>query len=1220
MKKTGLTLILLAFTLAIYAQNPRTAARGDRRTETYTTKKGLDSVRFTILGKNDTLQTDYFYRNGKVNLTKWKNDSMAFFDVFGRITRKSTQLPNAALGNGDFTAFYSNGQPFSSQTLENGVTIRKQYAEDGRVLSKTTETRLPLRSYFKSEDAKGKLIRHSRTDTTFVNGQATTHQYDTAFYADGRPLFLYERSNDIEFLGSQTFNQDGTIADIALPDSVTLILFKDNVDCYYGLKNRRGDTVVKPRFDRIELLNKAFWVAYTGESAMLLSLSGAPMTPPVGNLSNVRLLQNHYQEHDFEAERSGDTDRERAVNLYFIKPNYAFNSGDKHGVMDAKGRLVMAPQYLDFGYEQMNNGQFFPFHVMEGDVTVKSSYMTRLGQPLFGDRFKNVEYCDYKDYFFLGSNANRQTHRFGRFEGWVNKAFKTRDFYLTYDIKNTFGLGKADNEVLFDTKFCAIERLRSTDLFVASILDAEKSVKAYSFRDGVYNAATKRWLLDTLDFRIHNDIKHDRFLFVVERISTHKFGVMDTSGKFIVPFAYDSIYLVDVDKRLFWIKKDNQYQILDIKTGKANLHKPKYTALSAISYEVEGAVPSERVNYFLVKQKEKWGVVDAADKVLKPFVYDYASGQTDNMNPFILVKDNQASAFYATSMPNELDYFPHSVGMNGTMTPIGNYALADDVAGVFFINDTGKVVIPPQYKPLDSDFSKEYLLVEDAEKKKKLIFLATGKVVDFPFDYKIHFADAKSPVVIVSDSTKNSFGVVSTDGKLLVPCVNYNILMGDLETSVFFVKRDTPVVNINKIRDLTNMEQLELSLLAMMKGDTLTDADSNWLMYDAKGALISNKPFRFPIEFVNGIGMGMKDEDFNLYKTDGSVFKPMRSQMANDNKKAANDKQKNDVDPLRSPNTEGYPNSYRNIRRDRETGFYSLFYNQGLQPMLILTNNKGEVLVESGRYDGVSKFYGQYAVVSAKGKIGLIDSLGRAIIAPQDLRTFKQHFMDSLDIPNKEARKEALFEYQPYFVSPLPQPIVFNIGNNKYHPDSLGVEPAQSAAVWNLLLEKTLPWLVHTASDVFITRASLGLTIPYGNNYYGYRQGDVLKPSRIVVGNKSMAFSWLNRDYWADQAAVFYNFYRKNDRWESLDINDLLQIQGEKRWLVNDLITRKVKALKDVEIDCSNAAAFITKAENQWMLTNDGIDFCFDNQAGEGDFAIVSLTWAELSPFLKMRL
>lgn len=100
----------------------------------------------------------------------------------------------------------------------------------------------------------------------------------------------------------------------------------------------------------------------------------------------------------------------------------------------------------------------------------------------------------------------------------------------------------------------------------------------------------------------------------------------------------------------------------------------------------------------------------------------------------------------------------------------------------------------------------------------------------------------------------------------------------------------------------------------------------------------------------------------------------------------------------------------------------------------------------------------------------------------------------------------------------------------------------------------------------------------------------------------------------------FYNFYRRNNRWEELTINDLLNIQGDKRWLINDLITRKVKALKDQQIDCSNTSAFITTVENRWQLQKEGIDFCFDSTVGGQKFVVVSFSWAELLPFLKLRV
>ena len=65
MKLPILIFSFIVVSTTIHAQNPRITA-GNPRTETYNYRKGGDSVRFTILGKNDTVQETEFYRSGKM--------------------------------------------------------------------------------------------------------------------------------------------------------------------------------------------------------------------------------------------------------------------------------------------------------------------------------------------------------------------------------------------------------------------------------------------------------------------------------------------------------------------------------------------------------------------------------------------------------------------------------------------------------------------------------------------------------------------------------------------------------------------------------------------------------------------------------------------------------------------------------------------------------------------------------------------------------------------------------------------------------------------------------------------------------------------------------------------------------------------------------------------------------------------------------------------------
>jgi hypothetical protein len=119
-----------------------------------------------------------------------------------------------------------------------------------------------------------------------------------------------------------------------------------------------------------------------------------------------------------------------------------------------------------------------------------------------------------------------------------------------------------------------------------------------------------------------------------------------------------------------------------------------------------------------------------------------------------------------------------------------------------------------------------------------------------------------------------------------------------------------------------------------------------------------------------------------------------------------------------------------------------------------------------------------------------------------------------------------------------------------------------------------------------------------------------------------VAFILNKKRAYGSERFSFSNFYKKNNLWQELKINDLLSIQGEKYALLNGLLIQKIKALHDAEIDCRDTSIFLETVENRFLLTKDGVDFHFDSQKQGNDekFVIVSFTWAELQPFLKMRL
>jgi hypothetical protein len=1188
MKNTILILCFIAFSATLFAQNPRIEMFGDRRIETYQYIKGGDSIRFTIRGKKDTIKTALFYRSGKFEKIFWKQDSCYRFDKIGRIILKSFSFKNDDFTLDNSVSFYPNGQMLETKSFINNVKLNDNFAENGRLLLSSSVFYTSKGRNYRISDRNGVLITSDRSDTIVYGINPIVRYYDTAYFANGH-VYKTEIKEDYAIIAAQYYDENGALTKTLLPDSLQLIIFKDNVDCYYGLKNSQGDTLFKPRFDRIDKISNLFFVTYVGESASLFKLNGEPITPPTPHLTGLSELNGYYN-FATRVDRQENIDIiERQSKIDTTMRYFSFSEGNKHGAMTEKLDILMPPQYLHLTDHSLNMGNFFLFENKKGNSLISRGYLTRQGKTLFNTPIKAVSYTNDEDYFEL----NTEIYQF-------DSPFRTRNYimpnddgetdYYDYNNGNTKGLGKSDGSILLSPNFYEIRRISNAPLFMASLFKRNEQTKMGVLHEGIFNTETKRWILDTTSFRIKNKINQSLNFFVIKHLTSKKYGIMDTTGGYILPLNYDSIGIADDKNGLFWVKNDEKYQIFEAKIVKPFLHTAQYDFLELISFQFYNNNLVERAFYFLAKRNGKWGLIDSDEKVIKPFEYDYASTSNGQNGGFFLIKNNQAAYFDLTSLPNEAD-FP--VNKN----KINSYSLIDNFIKIFFLDNTGKVVIPPQYELYPKTSQGSYTFVQDSQRRKKLIF-DSGDVIDYPFKYSIGLAEPKCRVIAVWDSTRNSCGMVSTNGKILVPLQNYGVAIGDVETSTFFVKRDTPLVN--------RYSQNEGSYIEI-NPDTLNPEDTDWLMYDFDGKLLTTQPFRFAINFRHGVGVGMQGDHFNLYKTDGSILKPFVAHITG-NKNIEN-----------AGNTEGEINGFNNIRRDPNLGYYALFYNQGLTPSMILTKKNGEILVNGGHYDGISQFYGKYALVSSAGKVGLIDSLGHEIIAPKDLRTYTGHFMDSLAIWVKFGQFKNRINLAFKDTDKDKLPIYFEDGFEKLHPDSLKLNAELHATLWNLLLEKSPIGTFLTASDISIPRVWRQIDGGFcGSTYVEDKSKRFTR--RIIPSDKTIAFCLATSAYTGGVEIDFYNFYRRNNRWEDIQINELLQIQGEKRWEMNDLITKKVKALKNQQIDCSNASAFITTVENRWMLTKEGIDFCFDSSDGGREFVIISFTWTELAPFLKMKI
>jgi WG containing repeat len=1178
-KNAFLLLALLAFSVVLKAQNDTSI-----RIKIDSFVRGGDSVRYTIRGADDTIQITQLFRSGRISAIDWKTDSSYNYDVFGQILNKNYTSDNANLAQTFDTYNYRTGL-IEKRIINtfNGTIIQNLDLEGNLETIEETHNSVMVQR-IKKMNKYGQIISSTRIDTLKKNGEIeeTIMINDTLFYSNGRICKL--RNEDTEGEHSvKYFNRDGTLYPSDFSEREKAIVFKDNLDCFYGFKNSKGDTIVKPLYEKIEKLGETLWAAENNGNIHLYYLDGTR-------------VNRHSYSYLFHLKTKG---RDRIVDTLtkYIHETlpienleyFYFYDGNNMGVIDDQGNVALKPVPYDLKHICID-GKYFKF-TKYSEKGYQKGYLDRNGKPLFDKKYNNVfsAYCE--DYFYLNNDDNlTYTNSYDEEIGYEygdGGSISFDDFDGKPDA--LFGLGKADGTVLLKPKYCGMQNPPYTTLFITS-----SEIKKGSFKEqdmgelgkegskwvnhGVYDARTQRWLLNQKGLLVQ---KGQSYLYIKD-IARKKYGLMDFEGVFILPIVYDTIIL-NQNIGLGQIKKDGFYQLFNIENGKAVVNDAQYDYLDEFTYENDWQSNSSPYRYFLAKRKDKWGIIDGKDKVIMPFEYDEASAFDSHVGKVLLVKKDKAYAYTFESLPNEVFPYDHMSHSN-IYKNWGSYELSGETPRTIVIDDTGKVLVPPQYKVLH-ELDSKMVLVKNEQNQKKIFLLESGKTIDYPFDYDIITFNDEMPYLVVENKADTTLGIVSKEGKMIIPCQNYGLSLPDDKTFTFFVKKDPPY-----------MKSSENNKIKVSK-DTLILEDQKWKMYDAQGQLLSQTDFNFPIPFYKGVGVGMQNRVANLYKTDGTLLRPFNIEGVSIDKSIVFD----------------------NIRCTVGTVHYVFYYRQGLTPMMMVTDHTGKIIVEGGRYETISPFYGKYALVRMESKIGLIDKAGKEIVAPQDLRTYKKQFVDSLRIDNtliEFNNKNLTFQFPIHFITTI------NETDKDINPDSLNIDVFQKASLWNLFIEQCPNFIDGTQTNIL--RASI--FAPY--DYFYDTNGALKTPNILEVAHVNVfdsIISFAKGHIWSESKPISidksFNYHYQNGRWQDIKLKDLLFLQSEKRQKLNNIVAQKIKNLQDAFIDCSDPSNFLKQVEDKWLVNKEGVSFYFDSRKDSFTRSkIVLLTWEELSPFLKIKI
>ena len=1136
-----------------------------------------DSVRLAInIQKQDTLWIERFHLNGLLASKTWKRDSVFYYDFKGQVTEKRFKFSDyrtpddtsffakyhgfvdAYYSHEDsLLSFYPNGQLKLLQTKTN----KTSYSETGNIIEQVTCQKV--------QDYKWLVVHKDSVSTTQISSldTQTLWQHDTLFYPNGRLLSISSYDNKKRLDGSQSFyNSNGDLIHTIIADSAVLVPFKNNVLCAYGLMNNKGDIIVSPRYNRIDPLKSHYFVAYDDSRTYLLNGDGSIVPTPAAETFDL------VDDLSYESKR-GQT------SYIFL---FSFKIGDKYGLIDQTGAVVLPPQYPEIRNAKKYDDVFYLSF---------NDYMAGY--------YKNGVSIFPKEII-----CNRECDKNGNFLIFTEKRNKKKlsDNYITTITK--YGLGNLKGDILLDCQFEYIATIYKSDLLSVS-------TKQYK---GLFDTKNKRWVFDTSEYKI--DFRYEKngyggqdlisgFYTLFHSEKTKKYGVFDRIGQIVVPCIFDTVSIINENTALFVVKNKDEYQ----------LYSPSSTQkFKTYSYLAHGEFildnSREIMPVFVAKQNDKWGMIDSNEQIIKPFTAQYACKKNGLI---YFVEDEEIAPFYhgsfleKRSIDNIFKYRAYyqetlitdliieeesdKIVFNKDKKNIEALSPLDEADKKLYFDRTGKIIAPPQYRIIR--YNKKPVscyLIENEKKNRKIVFddwkyNKWGDIMDFSYDYFIRYIRPDCDIVLITDKTEDEkwyksdgekrFGVIKkSNGQVLSPCTNYDVTIGDYEKGVYFVRPDTtktttPLPNLVPfaIWDISGSHSTNRNPNRKQLIDGL---DGRWFMYNANGQLLDNTAFRFPIDFKNGIGIGLKENRFGLYSSDGRVIAPPQ---------------------------------YKNIRWDEFSGIFYLFDNQIADHLtLSLINKEGEIIVKNGRYQSITPFYSQYALFNdSKGRFGLIDTSGKEIMATQELYRFsKGNFWDSLNLYNAKLLKQiALIEEKEDAYGSKKQELrqqIHTLPCGVHNIEIYTADKFKSREAYNERCNRIIHELLSALfwdrnlvkidlTDEQYEREGMPRNYIYeeGNceDYLAFLSPPSDKTQSLLLDARSGGFGFTKNDC--------INLYKKNEQWQRLwSLDELLNLTNENYKLLNKLFLEKVAALKNVHLDCNNPDTMLEQYKNIFFIARFG--------------------------------
>jgi WG containing repeat len=1156
------------------------------------------------LNGSDTTHFETFHLNGKVRQRQWKQDSLHLFSKDGKLeARTLTHIQHLFAEKAWFSynslppkahqsyTYYPNGALNRFEFWENdSVAISNHYAPNGQFISGARWTKFKgnkkdyYQTYYVQNEQQGK------TKSLFID-TLNNINIDSSFYSNGLCRTIWKEFNHSESF--HRFDEKGNLIHEYLPDTNRIHSDKDNLNCVYGFRNENDNWVIQPQYDEVHHLGykreeNIYYIVVKQSKYGIINEFGTIILP---------LDYDYLQQLSKNSEHMTHKSDVEIPSHYFFK----YRKNSKYGVIDLTGKVLLEPQFEDV--RQIHKSYFEVKHKRKwGIIDNNKNFIV---QPVY----EQVYFTDLPTLFITADSVAGVDAESGAAAAEVSGNLS----FLNKTIG--FGLVNDGGKVLLEPKLGQIllnkHNASRIEVTTRTFLERKRYKNDWSLHVMQYYGLfdiQKGWILEpvyTNTEGVSSEVKWQN-----GKIIAQKWGYLDENARKVLPFEYDTIIeeslqvLFDPEKckDVNWNTCFETQKILicakDKKFGVYNVTQSRW--LIPLYYDFiychkDGNNTLKNTITFFALQDEKWSLLDKNGQVLNRDKVDYVGllrlhiGQSFYEKMLFTVQKNQGQ-FWVDGLSKP----PLSFEIFLKKQRKFFFQLNDFKKGAFLAHTTGKLVTSPADK-IESIY-ENYAIVRN-NNQPFVIDTAGDKRLFLP-QYKIKLAQFENNIVIVKDTLTQRFGVMTPNGKTILPCHYYAI--SELAHQQHIWAKTRP--NFQFFSDTNHRKYTPHPLYDLIK------IDSGWQVFNTKGVLLTKNVFAFPFDMSVGHGVGTVCESTDENQIKMGIWK--------------------------SDGTNILPAVYDRIYFDPIDRLYFLYIRTPPQNdkkdnwRIGLCDTTGKILIEP-IFQNISFFQSGYAIVQNQADLGLIRRDGSYKIAPQhnafrqtseDIQNLRQMYVKQVGLRSKQFPQTTLkFDF-------LTTPIYNDLNDTlKRQIRNLIIE--KMSDYWFLLGEKVpfnrLNTTIHFQKQVKTDDSeqddkSDDFYTPEIRGWYP-RSLMIRESEKRIIGldADTAHISFILREHWLAERhrfmsprTFFYNFLREGDDWREVKIEDLLNLSMDNYLKINELVLKKIQFLKDADLDCSNSSMMFYSIKNNFLITNDGLQFEVGRQ-------FIVLNREELKPFLK---